>query len=171
MDIIEYLAKDKKDYKCYEILKYLLETNDNFKNIIEEGIKEGKITGFTDELWDKINKQNIRGIDNFELVFQNGFNLGNCTGTSIQLSYSLDYPYICGGTLNLLKGTNNSDDGKHTWLIDHNKIIDTSLMLIIDKDYYLKLGYLEENKRNPNIEPRYNAIKDFTLDESLKRKK
>ena len=170
MDIIKYLANDKTDYKCYDLLKKLLVENEEFRNILIEGISNNKITGFTDEIWDKIRKQNIIGIDNFETVFQNGFNIGRCTGTAIQLSYSLDYPYICGGTLNILKGTLNSSDGKHTWLIDNNKIIDTSLMLIIDKDYYLKLGYQEENRRNPNIEPRYNSTKDFTNDESLKKK-
>lgn len=170
MDIINYLANDKSEYKCYDLLKQLLKDNEEFRNIIIEGINENKITGFTEEIWNKINKQNIIGGHNFQDYFQNGFNIGNCTKTSIQLSYSLDYPYICGGTLNILKGTLNSSDGKHTWIIDNNKIIDTSLMLIIDKDYYLKLGYKEENRRNPNTDPRYNSIKDFTNDESLKKK-
>ena len=171
MDILEYLTNGKSDYKGYDILKKLLDENEEFKKVIEKGIKENKITGFTDELWNKISNQNIRGIDNFNLVFQNGLNLGNCTATAIQLSYSLDYPYICGGTLNILQKTQNSPDGRHTWLIDGRKVIDTTLMLIIDKDYYLSLGYQEENRRNPNLEPRYNAIKDFTNDESLKRKR
>ena len=40
MDIIKILIdEDKKDYKCYEILKSLLNSNPEFKNLIEKGIE------------------------------------------------------------------------------------------------------------------------------------
>ena len=172
MNILSELINNERfNYKCFDLLKNLLTQSEEFRSIVEQGVKEHKIFGFTDELWTKIYEQNIRGIENFELVFRDGANIGYCTVASKQLSYSLDNPYICGGTVKFLINTKNSPDGSHTWILNDNYIIDTSLMLIIDKSYMNKLGYVEENRYNPSIDPIYNAAKDFTLDESLKKER
>ena len=172
MEILNELINNERfNYKCFDLLKQLLNENLEFRNIIEKGVKEHKIFGFNEELWTKINNQNIRGIDNFESVFRDGANIGYCTVAAKQLSYSLDNPYICGGTVKYLVNTPKSPDGSHTWILNDNYIIDTTLMLIIDKSYMNKLGYVEENKYNPNIDPIYNAAKDFTLDTSLKKER
>lgn len=169
MEIIDMIIdEDKRDYKCYDILKALLETNETFKNTIIKGVNEGKITKFSEELWDEIRRQNIRGIDNFESVFRDGTNLGYCTVASKQLSYSFDTCFICGGVLPILKNTPNCIDGSHTWTIFNRKIIDTSLMLIIDEDFAKEIGYQEENRYDPNIDPRYRAAKKMTCDRNLK---
>jgi hypothetical protein len=169
MDMIDLLATEEtKNYKCYFYLKHLIKENEEFRNILSEGLKEGKVSGFDDSMWLKIKLQNPRSNLTFEDAFKLGYNLGNCTGCAIQYSYSLDYPYICGGELPLLKGTQNSPDGRHTWIESNGKIIDTTLMLVMDKDFAMKLGYKEENRRNPNLEPRYIAAKDFITDPSIR---
>ena len=171
MNFLEMItSKDKLAYKCYDLLMDLVTNNEDFKSNIVEGIKSNMITGFTDELWEKINSQNIRRINNFEDVFREGANIGYCTVAAKQLSFSLNSCYLCGGTLPILVGTKNCKDGRHTWIEYEDKIIDTSLMLIIDKNFKNKIGYKEENRINPNIDKNYLAAKTLTLDESLKKK-
>lgn len=165
------IPDEKKDYKCFDELKRLIMEKQQFKDIIIQGVIKGKIEGFPNELWEKIQNQNIRTIDNFELVFQDGYNIGYCTVASKQLSFSLSSCYICGGILPILKGTRNCVDGSHTWVSTNKKIIDTSLMLIIDEDYAELLGYQEENRYNPECSPIYVAAKEWANDMSLKGRK
>lgn len=168
MDLLKCLIdEDKKDYKCYDILKKLVQNNDFYK-LLEQGIKENKIFGFSEDLWEQIRTQNIRTINSFEDVFIQGLNLGNCTNASKQLSYSLNSVFICGGTQTFLIGTLNSEDGRHTWTVSNGKIYDTSLMLIIDEDYAKELGYIEENRYNPLENNYYCAAREFTLDPELR---
>lgn len=168
MEILNLLIlEDKKDYKCFSELKRLLKENEEFKQVIVSGVEQGKIKGFDLELWNKIRRQNIRIINNFDDVFFNGSNIGYCTVASKQLSYSLDECYLCGGILPVLSGTANCEDGSHTWILYNNEIIDTTLMLIIDEDYADKLGYVEENRYDPNVDPIYIAAKQFTNDSTL----
>ena len=170
MELIElFSTPDRKDYKCYELLDSLLTNDEFFRNTILEGYKDGKIRGFDESMWENIKSQNIRANGTFEDVFKTGYNLGNCTGCSLQYSYSLDKPYICGGELPILKGTPNSPDGRHTWIECDGKIIDTTLMLVIDKSYVDRIGYYEENKYDPNMNPRYRAAKDFANDPDIRK--
>ncbi len=170
--IIKYIANETDNYKCYDTLKTLLSKNEDFKKCIISGIKEGKISGFSNELWDKLNKQNLRspGVKSFVDVFVDGYNQGYCTVCAKQVSYSLDICYLCGGILPILKGTINCQDGNHTWIEYKDKIIDTTLMLVIDKNFKNQLGYIEENRYNPNNDPIYSATKEFTNDTSIKKK-
>ena len=169
MEMMDLLTTpETRKYKCYSLLEELLDKNEEFRNIICEGLIKGKVAGFDDNMWNAIRTQNNRSSVTFEYVFETGYNLGNCTGCSIQYSYSLPFPYICGGELPLLAGTPNSPDGRHTWLEHEGKIIDTTLMLVMEKDIAKKLGYIEENRRDPNLEPRYRATKDFINDKSLR---
>ena len=41
---------------------------------------------------------------------------------------------------------------------------------MIDSDYASKIGYIEQNRYNPNTDPIYLAAKEFTLDQNLKKK-
>ena len=160
-----------ENYKCYDILKKLYASNPEFKKILDEGIESGKVSGFSQELWEKLDMQNIRsrGVNSFCEVFRDGANLGYCTVCAKQVSYSLDNPYLCGGTNKFLIGTVNSPDGRHTWIENENKIIDTTFMLVIAKDYVKYFGYTLENRYNPNIDPIYVNAKEFTNDKSLRR--
>ncbi len=169
MKIIDMIIdEDKKDFKCYEILKNLLNNNLEFAKIVEKGIVNKLIFKFPDELWEKIKGQNIRRIDNFMDVFRDGANIGYCTVASKQLSYSLSHCYICGGVLPILDNTFNCD-GSHTWISYNGYIIDTSLMLIISEKLAKEIGYQEENRYDPNMDPVYLATKEWTNDKSLKR--
>ena len=116
MNVIKSVAGDNRcEYKCFDVLRSVI-LDENVNRIIGEGIVNGEITGFDDELWQKIHNQNIRGINNFEDVFRDGANIGYCTVASKQVSYSFNSCYICGGILPLLIGTRNCTDGSHTWI-------------------------------------------------------
>lgn len=162
--IMEFLYKDRKSYKGTKIVYDLLKHNKEFREIIINGIKSNQISGFSDEIWDAIEKQNIRRIRSFIDVFIDGANLGYCTVASKQLSYSFDSCYIVGGINKYLKGTTNSSDGSHTWIERNGIIYDTTFMLAIDKSYAIKMGYSEENRNNPNLDPIYRSAKEFTND-------
>ena len=54
------MVKGTENYKCYDILKDLYANNPEFKKIVDEGIESGKVSGFSQELWDKLDMQNIR---------------------------------------------------------------------------------------------------------------
>lgn len=162
------ISESRFHYKCFDLLKELFKENKRFKKWLIKGYLTGKIEGFPEELWEKIDSQNIRRIASFEDVFRDGANLGYCTVASKQLSYSLDDCYICGGVVSVLVGTINSIDGSHTWISKSQKVIDTTLMLIMDEKYSKEIGYVEENRYNPNLDSVYLATKEFTRDQNLK---
>ena len=136
------------DSKAFSLFWQVYHGNSDFSNIIDEGFKNGKIRFFNDEEWNKINNQNfvspVSEMKEFRDMFLFGYNVGNCVNTSRQLSYSY-----------------------------HNvDIIDTSLMLVIDKSLKSALGYIEEQRltsfqlaRSRN----YQARKEFANDRSLNR--
>lgn len=170
--MLDYVINEKyKDYKCYDLLKKLYNENPSFKKVVDDGISLGKVSGYSDELFDKLDSQNIRskGLNSFLEVLKDGANLGYCTVCAKQVSYSFDSPYICGGTVDFLIGTINSIDGRHTWILNEGKVIDTTLMIIIDSSYINNFGYHEENRYNPLLDPIYVSTKDFTNDTSLNR--
>lgn len=162
------ISSERSNYKCYDELKKLLNDNKQFKEAVIDGVLQGQVAGFDEELWRKIHDQNIRGIANFEDVFRDGANIGYCTVASKQLSYSLNKPFICGGVLPIIEGTKNSPDGSHTWIFSEGKVIDTTLMLVMDPDFASRVGYIEENRYDPSIDAIYMATREFTLDSSLK---
>ena len=170
MDEILKLVIDEKrrDFKCFEMLKYYYETNPEFAAFIKEGIFSGKVKGFSDDLWNKMASLNVRSSINFEEAFSEGYNIGNCTKFSKYLSFCFSNPDICGGTLPLIVGSKNSIDGRHTWVSNNHMIYDTSLVLIMDEEYAKKgLHYNEENRYNPNVDPVYSSAKEFANDKSL----
>lgn len=170
MEILQSLINnERKDYKCFDELKKLYTFNKEFNSLVKRGVREGKIYGFPEKLWQKINEQNIRGISNFEEVFASGYNIGYCTAASKQISYSFDGTYhLCGGLLPLLKNTKNCSIGEHTWLLAGGYIYDTTLMLIIEEGYAKNLGYIEENRYNPLTNRTYCCAKEFTRDPNLR---
>ena len=169
MDALSFLINEKrKGYLCFETLRELYESNEEFKNIIDEGIQTGEIIGFPEELWIKIDEQNIRGLDTFERVFMEGYNIGGCTIVSKQLSYSFTNCYLCSGLLPLIKGTKNSPNGEHSWMMSDNQVYDTTLMIIMSQRIANKLGYQTEAKYNPRESDVYNAAYEFTNDRNIK---
>ena len=108
-------------------------------------------------------------------MFLLGYNIGNCVGASRQLSYSFNDVDIVSGVLPIIKGTLNAEkEGGHCWLENDCFIIDTSLMLVIDKSLRDDFGYIEENritKESLRKSQVYQARKDFVNDSGLRRKK
>ena len=127
--------------------------------------------------YQKIESQNfipiIRKAPEFIDMFRLGYNEGNCVMMTRLLSYSYDDVDIVSGILPLLKGTRNAEiEGGHCWLEDKDTIIDTSLMLVIDKSLKDTLGYIEEQRITASDlrkSPKYMARKEFVRDSSLKR--
>ena len=171
MELLDILIDENtKEYKCYDVLKKLLNENEEFRKIVTEGCISGKIRGFDEDLWNKIKMQNLRKPYTFETVFKEGANIGTCTVTAKQLSYSFPYCYLCGGILPLIKGTRNSEDGSHTWMLYKGEVYDTTLMLIMDEDYTKKIGYIETRRDNPNMDPKYMSAKEFTNSSEFRKK-
>ena len=162
------------DFKGFDALKRLIKENPDFGNIIQEGIENGQIRYFGDEEWDKMEEQNFvphGEIKKFSDIFKLGYNEGGCTYVSKQLSFSYDDVDWVSGLLPILKGTRNCAEGEHSWLETRDKIIDTSLVLVIDKELKSKLGYQTEVRYTPsllNSDRNYLARKDFTNDPGLK---
>lgn len=165
------IDKKRKDYKCFDLLRELYTTNNEFKEVIDNGVRLGKIHGFSEDVWNLIDAQNIRVINSFEDIFATGFNIGGCTTVTKQFSYSFDHILICGGDVSFLENTKNSDEkGKHTWMLKDGVIYDTSLMLLIDENYaYEFLGYKELKRDNPSKDRIYNYAKEFARDNNLKK--
>ena len=173
MDIEQLLIpSDKKDYKCFNLLRNQLKNN--IITILK--LDPSMIKPFDDKLWDLIKSQNyippISELTTFEDVFIQGYNEGNCAYMTRQLSYSLIDVSRIYGLLPILKNTLNSKNGHHWWLEINNKIIDTSLMLLIDKSVKNILGYQDIERFTyeqlcKSIS--YQTRKDFTLDKSIKR--
>jgi len=107
-------------------------------------------------------------------MFLLGYNIGNCGGASRQLSYSYNNVDIVSGILPILKGTLNAEkEGGHCWLETPENIIDTSLVLVIDKSLKNDLGYIEEQRITSSqlaSSPTYQARKEFVNDKNLKKK-
>ena len=164
--------------KAYELFWNLYNTNSRFNKLISENMENGKIRFFNDEEWNKINSQNFVSPDSnmneFIDMFLLGYNIGNCVGASMQLSYSYNNVDIVSGILPILKGTRNAEkEGGHCWLETPNCIIDTTLMLVIDKSLKKDLGYIEEQRitsSNLNKMVGYRARKEFVNDTNIRRK-
>ena len=142
-------------------------------------MKAGRIRFFGEPELNKITSQNFMSLDpqmrEFIDMFTLGFNIGNCAGAARQLSYSYDYVSIVSGILPILKGTTNAEkEGGHVWLEDRSTIIDTSLMLIIDKRLKKEFGYIEEQKITPDMLANfmlYQTAKEFANDPPIKSQK
>lgn len=94
---------------------------------------------------------------------------------SWDLSYSYDDVDIVSGVLPILKGTRNAEkEGGHCWLETPTTIIDTTLMLVMDKSLKEKIGYIEEVRikdsqlRNSST---YQSRKNFVNDRSIRNSK
>lgn len=166
LDIL--INQDRKDYLCFDMLKQFYNNDPKFKEFIDTGIQEGKIAGFPEELWIAIDNQNVRGLRTFEDVFREGYNIGGCTVVSRQLSYSFPTCTLCSGLLPIIAGTKNSPIGEHSWMTSNGKVYDTSLMLVMDRNYANKLGYQYEAEYNPHQDDIYCATYEFTNDQNLK---
>lgn len=164
---------------AFDLFWNLYHNNDDFKKLVSYGFDNNLIRFFGDEEFNKINSQNFISYDDrmkeFIDMFTLGFNIGNCVGASRQLSYSYNDVDIVSGILPLIKGTRNAEKfGGHCWLENDKYIIDTSLMLVIDKSLKDRFGYIEEQritKSELRKSQSYQSRKDFVNDINLNKKK
>lgn len=172
MNVLDNLInEERKNYLCFDLLKKLYNEKPSFKRIIDQGFENGEVVGFPEELWNRIDDQNVRGIDSFEQIFKEGYNIGGCTVVSKQLSYSFDSCTLCSGLLPLIEGTKNSPIGEHSWMQSGGIIYDTTLMLCLTNTIAEQLGYQKEVEYNPHTSNIYMATYEFTNDPSFKTKK
>ncbi len=166
-----------EDYgKAFDFFWKVYHKDSDFQKKIDENLANGKIRFFNDDEWDKIKNQNFVSPSNemkeFIDMFLLGYNGGNCVGASRQLSYSYRNVDIVSGILPVLKGTLNAEkEGGHCWLETPKTIIDTSLMLVIDKSLKSDLGYIEEQRLTSYelaTSPTYQARKEFVNDRNLR---
>ncbi len=138
-------------FKGFDLMNELIVKNEEFKKKINYYMACGLIRTFDEFEWEKIRSQNfispIPDMKNFYDMFVLGYNKGNCIGASRQLSYSYDDVDLVAGTLPILVGTLNAEKvGGHGWIETFDKIIDTSLLLVIDKSLRDEIGYVEEKR-------------------------
>lgn len=165
--------------KAFELFWTIYNNNSEFAKLIDENFENGKIRFFSDEELKKIDSQNfvspIKKMKEFRDMFELGYNIGNCVGASRQLSYSYNNVDIVSGILPILKGTRNAEkEGGHCWLETPLTIIDTSLMLVIDRSLKGNFGYKEEQRicsYELASSPRYQARKEFVNDRSINSNK
>lgn len=143
----------EKYIKAYELFIELCEKNEDFKLMVYDNMEKKLVRFFSDEEWNKIENQNfippegVTEFKEFSEMFELGYNIGNCIGTSRQLSYSYRDVDLVSGILPILKGTRNAElEGGHGWLETREYIIDTSLMLVIHKSVKSDFGYIEEER-------------------------
>lgn len=156
-------------YGCFDELERLLEENEEFRNIIAEGIQAGKVCGFPEKLWVEINDlvYDEGSYTNFETTFLNGANIGDCVKHSIALSFCFPYANYCYQRLPLLKGTRNSTHGDHYFIEYMGNYYDTTLMIVINANFASRLGY-NPKKTNCNNIMFYNAMKEQATDPEKK---
>lgn len=172
-EIIKTLFEKNSSMKGTNLLNELLQ-NPKFKLVIEKGILTGKITGFSEDFFLKMEKQNCRSYSSLRKIFEDGKNIGTCNQTSTLISYMFNDANLLGGVNSFFVGTPASDDGRHSWLETKNILIDTSLMLFIDKSFAEDMGY-KENLRISQSDLRKNKLytiaKDYACDYSLNQTK
>ena len=163
--------------KAFDLFWQLYNSDMEFQNKVLEGMKQGKIRFFSEIEWEKIRSQNylsrIPGVNEFIDLFIQGYNIGNCANMARELSYSYNDVDIVSGILPILKGTKNAEEvGGHVWLENDDAIIDTSLMLVIDRSLKDTMGYIEEQritKKALRANLRYQTRKGFVNDTNLRK--
>jgi hypothetical protein len=123
-------------------------------------IKNEKIYCFEDFMYNEnetlleaTKKVNVETYSSLYEYFKTGEHIGNCGTTSKLIGIMFNNPnYIVKGNSILLKGSENSPNGEHSWIeakINNSEyIIDTSLLLVIPKELEEKLGYKAIKKVN-----------------------
>lgn len=86
-------------------------------------------------------------------IFDDGYNIGNCLLTANYVSSVIPEASICTGRVDILKGTKNSPKGDHVWIETDDEIIDTTLMISVDKENYISSHYELESRITPHFLP------------------
>lgn len=139
------LNEYKKDYALAR--KYLKETNSKLYQKMMTLIRYGDIKDLTLNIknYDKIMVCEKYNPDlTLGQMLREGLNYGRC-GLFAKIFSTMIYAnteqYYINGECRTLKGSKNSKDGNHAWLLIDDKIIDTSFMIEMPKEYGTLFGY------------------------------
>lgn len=133
--------------KALEFRNYLLESNPEFYNKIKYGINNDFIRDFGEEeinIFGSLSNVVVNGDVN--KAFEEGYNIGRCRFFAQTLSYGFENCSIVNGILPILKGTAGSPNGGHVWLEVNDQIYDTTLLIVINKQYSNVLAYFEKDR-------------------------
>lgn len=138
--------------KALEFRNLLLENNPEFKEKIIYGISNNLVREFGDaenKIFDSLSNVVTRG--DINAAFEFGYNIGRCEFFSKTLSYAFENCTIVNGILPILKGTPGAPNGGHIWLEVNNQIYDTTLLMVINKEYLNVLGYIEKDRIHDTV--------------------
>ena len=173
------------DFKGYDLLNDKLKDSPEFREKFERYMNGGQISYFDEGDWKKILKQNFIPfttkvgdkeieINNFFQIFEEGLNIGSCTVTAKQMSYSYDKAALVFGIVECLKGTQNSKDGHHWWFEVDGYIYDTTLLIKFHRSIAKEMGYSElsyHNYKDLMNDGNYSSRKKYVTDPNINRQK
>lgn len=160
--------------KALEFRNGILENNSDFNNNIIYGKSNGLIRDFGEEevnIFNLLSNNVVTG--DIVKAFEQGYNIGRCRYFAHTLSYAFEDCSIITGKLPILEGTPGSPNGIHVWLEVEDKIYDTTLLMVINKEYLNKLGYIEQNRLDDDViqnDEIYKARKERFFDLVLNKK-
>lgn len=124
--------------------------NAKFQKAYDYALEQGLIEEWDEEFLNKLRKLNVFSGFSFSFlrVFEEGVNVGSCGETTVALSFLFENFEQHTGFLEALKGSKNSPNGEHSWLVVGEYIYDTTLMLKIHCSIATELGYRTEEVKS-----------------------
>lgn len=153
--------------KASEYSASYINNNLELKNKIQYGIDNNLVFKFGDEEIEKLRSLSYVVIyDDVIKLFEEGYNLGNCSEFAKLLSYA--YPNSKIG-IGYFKPSYNGENG-HAWMETDEYIYDTTLLLKIDKKYAKTLGYVKLKEFDPMLDSIYRNRKNTYEDRKTNRR-
>lgn len=127
--------------------------NKKHYDAIIEGHKKGLVYKYPDILFDYLRPYVLGGVPASITLFVNELCNGKCYDRAELMSLAFDDAIIVHGDVKGLKELDSESNPEHAFVITKefgsNKewVVDTSVGLIFDKDYYYKIEEVKENKR------------------------
>ena len=120
--------------------------NKRFMSVYKEGLALDLIRPFDDSIYDRMKKMQTNFNCNLYEYFANGYNIGMC-GLTVELLFKMfGEGEKITGILPAIAGSKRCPKGEHAWLLLNGLIIDPSLLLIIDNNLSISLGYKQIKK-------------------------
>ena len=109
--------------------------------LFNKGLKEGKITRFDEEIFDKMSNTIIACLPvSLYIKYSNHlFAQGTCYDRSLYMFLALDDAILCRGNNKDLEYNYGKGHGGHGWIEVGDYVYDPSIMLKFDKETYYKL--------------------------------
>ena len=117
-----------------------------FNALFEKGVKDGKITLFDDEIFDKMSSTFISCLPVSMYIKHSKylFDTGTCYERSLYMFLALDDALLVRGNDKYLEYRFGEGHGGHGWVEVDDYVYDPSLMLRFEKDFYYKLYGIDD---------------------------